>query len=85
MKVDALRTRSPQRMKFTERSVKALKRDPARVEYVVWNADMPCFGVRLRGDSKTYIDQPRVHGRSVKNTIGDVKRKRDQDRPQALR
>ena len=31
-----------------------------------------CFGVRLRGDSKTYIDQPRVHGRSVKNTIGDV-------------
>jgi integrase len=59
-------------MKFTERSVKALKRDPARVEYVVWNADMPCFGVRLRSDSKTYIDQPRVHGRSVKNTIGDV-------------
>jgi integrase len=59
-------------MKFTDRGVKALKRDPARVEYVVWNADMPCFGVRLRGDSKTYIDQPRVHGRSVKNTIGDV-------------
>ena len=28
--------------------------------------------VRLRGDSKTYIDQPRVHGRAVKNTIGDV-------------
>ena len=72
MKYDALPTRYPQRMKFTERSVKALKRDPARVEYVVWNADMPCFGVRLRGDSKTYIDQPRVHGRSVKNTIGDV-------------
>ena len=71
MKDDALPTRY-QRMKFTERSVKALKRDPARVEYVVWNADMPCFGVRLRGDSKTYIDQPRVHGRSVKNTIGDV-------------
>jgi hypothetical protein len=72
MKDDALRTRYPQRMKFTERSVKALKRDPARVEYVAWNADMPCFGIRLRGDSKTYIDQPRVHGRSVKNTIGDV-------------
>ena len=71
MKDDALPTRS-QRMKFTERSVKALKRDPARVEHVVWNADMPCFGVRLRGDSKTYIDQPRVHGRSVRNTIGDV-------------
>jgi hypothetical protein len=72
MKDDALRMRYPQRMKFTERGVKALKRDPARVEYVVWNAEMPCFGVRLRGDSKTYIDQPRVHGRSVKNTIGDV-------------
>jgi integrase len=72
MKGDTLPTRYPQRMKFTERSVKALKRDPARVEYVVWNADIPCFGVRLRGDSKTYIDQPRVHGRAVKNTIGDV-------------
>ena len=72
MKDDAVPTRYPQRMKFTKHSVKALKRDPARVEYVVWNADMPCFGVRLRGDSKTYIDQPRVYGRSVKNTIGDV-------------
>jgi integrase len=72
MKDDALPTRYPQRMKFTEDSVKALKRDPARVEYVVWNSEMPCFGVRLRGDRKIYIDQPRVHGRSVKNTIGDV-------------
>jgi hypothetical protein len=72
MKDDAPPTRYPQRMKFTERGVKALKRDPARVEYVVWNADMPCFGVRLRGGSKTYIDQPRVNGRSIKNTIGDV-------------
>ena len=27
---------------------------------------------RLRGDSKTYINQTRVNGRSVKNTIGDV-------------
>ena len=72
MKYDAVPARYPQRMKFTKHSVKALKRDPARVEYVVWNADMPCFGVRLRGDSKTYIDQPRVNGRSVKNTIGDV-------------
>lgn len=43
MKGDTLPTRYPQRMKFTERSVKALKRDPARVEYVVWNADIPCF------------------------------------------
>src|SRR6516225_128916 len=65
-------TRYPQRMKLTESSVKELKRSPARGEYVVWSADMPGFGVRLRGDRKTYIDQPRVHGRSVKNTIGDV-------------
>ena len=64
---DALPMRYPQRMKFTERSVKALKRDPARADYVVWNEDMPGFGVRLRGDSKTYIDQPRVNGRSLKN------------------
>jgi integrase len=61
-----------ERMKFTTRSIAALKRDPARVEYVVWNADVPCMGVRLRGDSKTYIDVTRVNGRPVKNTIGDV-------------
>ena len=54
-----LPTSYPQRIKFNVRSIAALKRDPARVEYVVRNADMPCFGVRLRGDSKTYIDQPR--------------------------
>lgn len=67
-----LPTRYPQRMKFTERGIKALTRDPKRVEYVVWNEDTPGFGIRLRGDSKTYIDQTRVHGRPVKNTIGDV-------------
>ena len=61
-----------QRMKFTARGIAALKRDPARDEYVVWSDDMPGFGIRLRGDSKTFIDQPRVNGRSVKNTIGDV-------------
>jgi integrase len=61
-------------MKFTERSVKALKRDPVRADYVVWNEDMPGFGVRLRGDSKTYIDQPRVNGRSFKNVIGDSRK-----------
>jgi integrase len=69
---DALPARYPQRLKFTERGVKALKRDPARVEYVVWCEDMPGFGVRLRGETKTYINQTRVHGRVVKNTIGDV-------------
>ena len=51
-----LPTSYPQRIKFNVRSIAALKRDPARVEYVVWNADMPGFGIRLRGDSKTYID-----------------------------
>ena len=61
-----------QRMKFTARSIAALKRDPARAEYVVWSADMAGFGIRLRGDGKTYIDQTRIHGRPVKNTIGDV-------------
>jgi integrase len=61
-----------ERMKFTTRSIAALKRDRERVEYVVWSADVPCFGIRLRGNSKTYIDQTRVNGRVVKNTIGDV-------------
>jgi integrase len=61
-----------ERIKFTARSIAALKRDPARVEYVVWSADLPCFGIRLRGDSKTFIDVTRVNGRPVKNTIGDV-------------
>jgi hypothetical protein len=69
---DTLSARNPQRMKFTERSIKTLKRDPARAEYVVWSADMPGFGCRLRGNSKTYIDQTRVHSRVVKNTIGDI-------------
>ncbi len=52
-------------MKFTARSIAALKSDPDRVEYVVWNADMLGFGIRLRGDTKTFIDQTRVYGPPV--------------------
>jgi hypothetical protein len=69
---NVLPARYPQRMKFTERSVKALRRDPDRNDYVVWNVDLPGMGVRLRDDRKTYIDQLRVNGCPAKNTIGEV-------------
>ena len=65
---------SVRRMKFTTRSVAALERESGADDYVVWNEDLPGMGIRLRGDSKTYIDKPRVNGRLVTNTIGDVRK-----------
>jgi integrase len=61
-------------MKFTERKIAALVRDPGRDDYVVWNEDLPTMGIRLRGNTKVYIDKPRVNGRLVTNTIGDVRK-----------
>jgi integrase len=62
------------RMKFTGPKIAALVRDPDRDDYVVWNEDLPTMGIRLRGNSKVYIDKPRVKGRLVTNTIGDVRK-----------
>jgi integrase len=62
------------RMKFTGPKIAALVRDPDRNDYVVWNEDLPTMGIRLRGNSKVYIDKPRVNGRLVTNTIGDVRK-----------
>jgi len=62
------------RMKFTTRSVAALVQETGADDYVVWNEDLPGMGIRLRGNSKTYIDKPRVNGRLITNTIGDVRK-----------
>jgi integrase len=62
------------RMKFTGRTIAALVRDPDRDDYVVWNEDLPAMGIRLRGNTKVYINKPRVNGRLVTNTIGDVRK-----------
>jgi integrase len=61
-------------MKFTTRGVAALLREPDADDYVVWNSDLPGMGIRLRGDNKVYIDKPRVNGRLVTDTIGDVRK-----------
>jgi integrase len=61
-------------MKFTTRSVAALARETDADDYVVWNEDLPAMGIRLRGNTKVYINKPRVNGRLVTNTIGDVRK-----------
>jgi integrase len=61
-------------MKFTKRNIDALSREIGADDYVMWNEDLPAMGIRLRGDRQVYIDKPRVNGRLVTNTIGDVRK-----------
>jgi integrase len=62
-------------MKLTDRSVAALMRRPADKDDVVyWDDTLPCFGVRCRGDSKTYLIQFRVGPAQRRLSIGDTRK-----------
>lgn len=61
-------------MKFTKAAVAALKRPIDKADHVEWDDDLPGFGVRLRGNSKTYLVQFRVGLQQRRESIGDVRK-----------
>jgi integrase len=68
--------RPPRRTKLTQLAVDQLKA-PRTGRYIVWDKEMPGFGVRLyaaqrgRPSRKTYIVTYRVHGESVMQAVAD--------------
>jgi integrase len=60
---------APNRMKFTDRALKALKPGPAR--YEVWEQGRPGFGMRVATSGiKSFIYFPRLHGETIRLTLG---------------
>jgi integrase len=60
-------------MKFTKTSVAALTLPAGKLDHLVFDESTPGFGVRLRGDRRTWIAQLRVDGRTRRLAIGDVR------------
>jgi hypothetical protein len=45
-----------------------------RREYIVWDPDLPCFGVRVRAMSKVWRIQYRVGRQQRSESLGDVRK-----------
>jgi hypothetical protein len=58
-------------MKLTDRRVAALVRPADKNDIVIWDDDLPGFGVRLRGDSKRWLCQYRANGTQRREILGD--------------
>jgi hypothetical protein len=66
-------------MKFTKATVATLKRPADKADHVEWDDDLPAFGVRMRGDSKTWLVQYRVGQQQRRESLGDVRKVRLED------
>jgi integrase len=72
-------------MKLTERTVAALVRPAGKDDVVIWDDDLPGFGVRLRGDKKTYLVQYRVGAQQRRESLGDIRKVKLEDARKAAR
>ena len=66
-------------MKLTMHSVATLVRPANKGDVVIWDDDLPGFGVRLRGDKKSYLVQYRVGAQQRRESLGDIRRVRLED------
>jgi len=60
-------------MKLTVAAVSALILPPGKREHFVWDADLPGFGVRLRGGKKRWVVQYRVGHQQRRESLGDTR------------
>jgi Arm DNA-binding domain len=60
-------------MRFTKTSVAALKLPAGKTDHFEWDDSTPGFGIRLRRNRRTWTAQLRVHGRTRRLAIGDVR------------
>ena len=59
-------------MKLTAESIAAIVAD--KNDQIIWDDDMPGFGVRLRGGAKRYVAQYRVGTQQRRESLGDVRK-----------
>jgi integrase len=61
-------------MKFTKPNVSNLTLPADKNDLIVWDDDMPGFGIRLRRNSRVFVIQGRTNGQQWRETIGDVRK-----------
>jgi integrase len=59
-------------VKLTKSAVAALTTD--KPDHVVWDSELPGFGVRLRGDTKRWLIQYRAGLQQHRESLGDVRK-----------
>jgi integrase len=59
-------------VKLTAESIAAMVAD--KNDQIIWDDDMPGFGVRLRGGAKRYVAQYRVGTQQRRESLGDVRK-----------
>jgi hypothetical protein len=61
-------------MKFSRDTVTKLALPQGKTEHFEWNADLPGFGVSLRGDSKRWVVQYRFRAAQRRESLGDIRK-----------
>jgi integrase len=72
-------------MQFTKTTVASLSLPEGRTDFVFWDPDLPCFGLRLRGDTRRWIVQYRFAGQSRRESLGDPRKVSLEDARKAAR
>jgi hypothetical protein len=62
-----------EKRKLTSASVADLRLPDGKTDDIVWDTEVPGFGVRLRPGKATWIIQYRVGVKQRRHTLGDVK------------
>ena len=61
-------------MRLTADSVFGLSVPPGKSDHIEWDDDLPGFGVRFRGDHKSWVVQYRVGTQQRRESLGDVRK-----------
>jgi Arm DNA-binding domain/Phage integrase central domain len=66
-------------MRLTKDAITALTLPSGKADHIEWDSDLPGFGVRLRGGSKSWCVQYRVGQRQRRESLGDVRKVKLED------
>jgi integrase len=61
-------------VQFTKATVANLSLPEGKTDFVFWDPDLPCFGLRLRGDTRRWVVQYRFAGQSRRESLGDPRK-----------
>jgi integrase len=61
-------------MKFSDNVIASLVLPKGKSEHFEWDPMMPGFGVRLRGQSKSWVAQYRINRQQRRESLGDVRK-----------
>jgi integrase len=61
-------------MKLTKEAISELVLPDGKADHIVWDDELPSFGVRLRGASKRFVVQFRFGSQQRRESLGDVRK-----------